>query len=98
MYTVHAYLVLWNFTLHAIIIHPHSQRNGQRVSYTAWAILAALWLTMLISLFVSVGGKLHWLDLLYIVSYVKLAVTLLKYIPQVIKGHMHIYSREVTRR
>lgn len=60
-----------------------SQRNGQRVSYTAWVILACLWLTMIICLFVSVGGKLHWLDFLYVVSYVKLAVTLLKYIPQV---------------
>lgn len=62
----------------------HSQqRNKQRISYTAWVILAALWLTIIISLFVSVGGKLQWLDFLYIVSYVKLAVTLLKYIPQV---------------
>lgn len=58
------------------------ERNGQRVSYTAWVILAGLWLTMIICLFVSVGGKLHWLDFLYVVSYVKLAVTLLKYIPQ----------------
>ena len=45
---------------------------------------------MLISLFVSIGKKLQWLDLLYIVSYqerswsyVKLAVTLIKYVPQV---------------
>ena len=38
---------------------------------------------MLISLFVSIGKKLQWLGLLYIVSYVKLAVTLIKYVPQV---------------
>lgn len=66
----------------------HLQRKGQRVSYTAWVVLAALWLTMIISLFVSVGGKLAWLDLLYVVSYVKLAVTLLKYIPQVYRSHL----------
>lgn len=58
------------------------ERNKQRISYTAWVILAALWLTIIISLFVAVGGKLLWLDFLYVVSYVKLAVTLLKYIPQ----------------
>ena len=38
---------------------------------------------MIISLFVSVGHKLEWLDFLYFVSYVKLAVTLIKYVPQV---------------
>ncbi len=32
---------------------------------------------------VSVGGKLLWLDFLYVASYVKLAITLIKYIPQV---------------
>ena len=46
-------------------------------------VLVLCWLTIIISLFVSVGGKLHWLDFLYVASYVKLAITLLKYIPQV---------------
>ena len=31
----------------------------------------------------AVGGKLSWLNFLYVFSYVKLAVTLVKYIPQV---------------
>ena len=73
-------------------MHIHSQRKGQRVSYTAMVILAVLWLTIFISLFVSVGGKLHWLDFLYVVSYVKLAVTLLKYIPQVMHSKLAICS------
>ena len=56
-------------------------------------LLASLmWLTIIISLFVSVGGKLSWLDFLYIFSYVKLAVTLVKYVPQV----MQYYSIPVT--
>ena len=59
------------------------QRDKQRVSYVAIAILIVLWALMLISLFVSIGKKLQWLDLLYIVSYVKLAITLIKYVPQV---------------
>ncbi len=59
------------------------QHGGQKVSYTAIMLLILCWLTLIISLFVSVGGKLKWLDFLYVASYVKLAITLLKYIPQV---------------
>ena len=59
------------------------QWDKQRVSYLAIVILIVLWALMLISLFASIGKKLQWLDLLYIVSYVKLAVTLIKYVPQV---------------
>ena len=46
-------------------------------------LLTLMWLTIFISLFVSVGGKLAWLDFLYVFSYIKLAVTLVKYVPQV---------------
>ena len=59
------------------------QRGDQRVSYTAIVLLILFWLTLFISLFVSVGGKLQWLDFLYVASYVKLAITLVKYVPQV---------------
>ena len=59
------------------------QRGGQRVSYTALVLLVLMWLTIFISLFVAVGGKLDWLDFLYVFSYIKLAVTLVKYVPQV---------------
>ncbi|XP_064386402.1 cystinosin-like [Halichondria panicea] len=58
------------------------ERGGQRVSYSAMLLLTAMWLVIFISLFVSVGNKLSWLDYLYVLSYVKLAVTLVKYVPQ----------------
>ena len=45
-------------------------------------IIAAL----AVCLFVSVGGKLSWLDFLYVASYVKMGVTPMKYIPQVGAG------------
>lgn len=32
-------------------------------------------------------GKLHWLDFLYVLSYIKLASTLTKYIPQVVLNY-----------
>ena len=53
------------------------------MSILAWILLALLWLAVIISLFVAVGGKLSWLNFLYVFSYVKLVVTLVKYIPQV---------------
>ncbi len=46
-------------------------------------MLAFLWLVVFISLFVAIGGKLSWLEFVTIFSYVKLAVTLIKYCPQV---------------
>ena len=45
--------------------------------------LIVLWLAMFVPLGVSAFGHLAWLDYLYIVSYVKLVVTPIKYIPQV---------------
>ena len=53
------------------------------MSVLAWIVLAILWLAVFISLFVAIGGKLSWLNFLYVFSYVKLVVTLIKYIPQV---------------
>lgn len=52
--------------------------------------LIVLWLAMLAPLGVSASGHLAWLDYLYIVSYIKLVVTPIKYIPQVSWG-MHLY-------
>lgn len=77
------------FTLHAIWATAFTifqcfifERGGQRVSYSALVLLTLMWLTIFISLFVAVGGKLDWLDFLYVFSYIKLAVTLVKYVPQ----------------
>eukprot|EP00731_Ephydatia_muelleri_P018975 Em0011g1015a len=58
------------------------QRDKQKVSIVVIIILVAMWLFIFISLFVAVGKKLQWLEFLYFLSYVKLAVTLVKYIPQ----------------
>lgn len=61
------------------------------MSYVGMVLVAAMWLTIIISLFVSVGHKLAWLDFLYILSYVKLAVTLIKYVPQVSRYAHGVY-------
>lgn len=77
------------FTLHAILCTviimvqcAIYERDHQRVSYTCRAILAAMWLFVFISLIVAGAGSITWLQYLYFFSYVKLAVTLIKYIPQ----------------
>ncbi|XP_043984892.1 cystinosin isoform X1 [Gambusia affinis] len=57
-------------------------RGGQRVSWTARILLLIGWTFALISLFVAVAHKITWLEYLYYFSYIKLAVTLIKYVPQ----------------
>lgn len=80
-----------------------SQRGGQRPSIVGIIILCLLWLFVLISLFVAVGGKLSWLEFLQFFSYVKLAVTLIKYVPQVrvfwieFSAREHAHWLQVTR-
>uniref|UniRef100_A0A3B3WCP7 Cystinosin, lysosomal cystine transporter n=1 Tax=Poecilia mexicana TaxID=48701 RepID=A0A3B3WCP7_9TELE len=58
------------------------QRGGQSVSWTARILLLIGWTFALISLFVAVAHKITWLEYLYYFSYIKLAVTLIKYVPQ----------------
>lgn len=50
---------------------------------TAGFLLVVGWLFALISLFLAVAKEISWLDYLYYFSYIKLAVTLVKYVPQV---------------
>lgn len=59
------------------------EREHQRVSMIAKSILSAFGVFLLISMILCFASTLHWLDFLYFCSYVKLAITLIKYIPQV---------------
>ncbi|XP_062412691.1 cystinosin [Sardina pilchardus] len=77
------------FSLHAVLLClvyicqcAMYERGGQKVSRVAIGLLVLGWTFALISLFVAVAGKITWLDYLYYFSYIKLAVTLVKYIPQ----------------
>ncbi|KAE8293869.1 Cystinosin [Larimichthys crocea] len=60
------------------------ERGGQRVSWMALFLLIIGWTFALISLFLAVAKQITWLDYLYYFSYIKLAVTLIKYVPQTI--------------
>ena len=55
----------------------------QRVTVWGRLILSAIGCTILIAAITAITQYLAWLDFLYYVSYVKLAITLIKYIPQV---------------
>lgn len=77
------------FSLHAVLLclvyisqAAVYERGGQKVSCTAWLLLAIGWTFALVSLFLAVAKQISWLDYLYYFSYIKLAVTLIKYVPQ----------------
>ncbi|KAL5017208.1 hypothetical protein ScPMuIL_006797 [Solemya velum] len=77
------------FTLHAVFITVVTilqcliyERGGQKMSKISSVLVAAAWLFAFIALFVAVGKKITWLTYLYYFSYIKLGVTLIKYVPQ----------------
>lgn len=77
------------FSLHALLLclvyisqAAAYERGGQKVSWTALFFLLIGWTFALVSLFLAVAKQISWLDYLYYFSYIKLAVTLIKYVPQ----------------
>ncbi|XP_051894075.1 cystinosin-like isoform X2 [Pristis pectinata] len=77
------------FSLHAVLLTVITicqcflyERGEQKVSKVATVLLAAIWLFALITLFVTIADKITWLQYLYYFSYIKLVITLIKYIPQ----------------
>jgi len=58
------------------------ERGNQRISTTARSILAAFLLILITSLGLVLFDYMQWLDFLYNCSYIKLTITLIKYIPQ----------------
>ncbi|XP_022614975.1 cystinosin [Seriola dumerili] len=77
------------FSLHAVLLclvyigqAAVYERGGQKVSWTAFFLLLIAWAFALVSLFLAVAKQITWLDYLYYFSYIKLAVTLIKYVPQ----------------
>ncbi|XP_029906120.1 cystinosin [Myripristis murdjan] len=77
-FSLHALLLCLVYVCQAAIY----ERGGQKVSKVAWVLLLIGWTFALVSLFVAVAKKITWLEYLYYFSYIKLAVTLIKYIPQ----------------
>lgn len=77
------------FSLHAVLLcsiyvcqAATYQRGGQTVSWAARGLLLVAWTFALVTLFLAVGHILTWLQYIYYFSYIKLGVTLVKYVPQ----------------
>lgn len=64
------------------------ERAEQRVSNIARGILGIFFLIIAVTMILAIVGTFHWLDFLNSCSYIKLAITLIKYVPQV---HISFY-------
>ncbi|XP_068939775.1 cystinosin [Petaurus breviceps papuanus] len=77
------------FSIHAVILTLVVigqcclyERGSQKVSWASVAFLALSWLFALVMVFVALAGAVSWLQFLFCFSYIKLAITLIKYFPQ----------------
>ncbi|EGD78852.1 nephropathic cystinosis [Salpingoeca rosetta] len=77
------------FSIHAVVLTIVTiaqcfvyERGGQRVSKICIVLLTGAWLFAIISVGLAAGGIISWLQFLNFFSYIKLGVTLIKYIPQ----------------
>lgn len=77
-FSVHAVLLCLIYIIQAALY----ERGGQRVSRSAWFFLIVGWTFALVSLCLAAAKRITWLDYLYYFSYIKLGVTLIKYVPQ----------------
>ncbi|KGL84373.1 Cystinosin, partial [Tinamus guttatus] len=59
------------------------ERAGQKVSKVVVGLLALAWIFTITTLFLAAAEEMTWLQFLFCFSYIKLAVTLTKYFPQV---------------
>lgn len=82
------------FSLHALLASSLIigqcivyRRHDQTISLTAKIILKLILVLVIILASLSIGGLIHWLDFLYYCSYIKLAITLIKYIPQAVMNY-----------
>lgn len=80
-----AILALFNtFIIGLFIIFLLRQRGpGQTVSKKCWALVAASVLAVTVACLLAGLGLVWWLDVFYLMSYLKLVITPVKYIPQV---------------
>ncbi|XP_039985308.1 cystinosin isoform X3 [Xiphias gladius] len=77
-FSLHAVLLCLVYISQAVVY----ERGGQKVSWAAFFVLLIAWTFALVSLFLAVAKQITWLDYLYYFSYIKLTVTLIKYVPQ----------------
>ncbi|KAK7571061.1 hypothetical protein V9T40_014665 [Parthenolecanium corni] len=87
-FSVHAFLA----TVFVIVQCYFFERGDQTVSTIAKMILVVYYTIVLITGVLAYMHRIHWLDFLYYCSFIKLSVTLIKYIPQAVMN----YTRKTT--
>ncbi|XP_009276459.1 PREDICTED: cystinosin [Aptenodytes forsteri] len=77
------------FSLHAVTLTLLTviqcciyERASQKVSKVVVGLLALAWIFTFTTLFLAAAEEMTWLQFLFCFSYIKLAVTLIKYFPQ----------------
>jgi cystinosin len=78
VFAVHAF-VMTLVTAAQVLWYP---KGTQKVSMVSIVINIILWVGMMLFTWLALAGKFSWLNCIYIFSYVKLIITLIKYIPQ----------------
>ncbi|XP_017017523.1 cystinosin-like [Drosophila kikkawai] len=63
------------------------ERGQQKVSFVAYGILGIFAVVVIVSAGLAGGSVIHWLDFLYYCSYVKLTITIIKYVPQALMNY-----------
>lgn len=59
------------------------QRGEQKLSRTATGLIGIFAVFVIVSAILAATAVVHWLDFLYYCSYIKLTITIIKYVPQV---------------
>ncbi|XP_042865458.1 cystinosin-like [Penaeus japonicus] len=67
----------------------YHREPGQVVSKTCWVIVTGSVLSVAIACVLAAEHVLWWLDVFYLMSYLKLGITPLKYIPQLYVNYRH---------
>ncbi|XP_073976818.1 lysosomal cystine transporter cystinosin isoform X2 [Rhodnius prolixus] len=83
VFSVHAACVTL-FTLSQFLIY---ERGGQTLSLVARILMVVFAVIIIVSFILPFVKVMGWLNFLYICSYIKLAITLIKYIPQAVMNY-----------
>lgn len=83
VFSVHALLA----TLLTIGQCTRYERGAQRVSLPAWLFAAGVAVLVAVLSGLGVGSLVKWLDVLTYCSYIKLVITLVKYVPQAVMNY-----------
>ncbi|GFO11322.1 cystinosin [Plakobranchus ocellatus] len=78
VFSVHA-LAITSFTVVQCFIY---EKGTQKINTWARVLLTIVWTYVLVTVIMAMVGTIEWLDFLYGFSYLKVGVTVLKYIPQ----------------